>query len=72
MLSPIQSFEYYGGSSDYVAKYTDSSGNVYYFVLNSDGTVTEYTSLGYKYITYNRSSRKGYMFGGFWIKVEEQ
>ena len=38
----------------------------------SDGTVTEYTSLGYKYITYNRASRKGYMFGGFWIKVEEQ
>lgn len=38
----------------------------------SDGKVTEYVSLGYKYITYNRSSRKGYMFGGFWIKVEEQ
>lgn len=37
----------------------------------SDGTVTEYLSLGYKYIEYNRSSRKGFVFGGFWVKVEE-
>ncbi len=38
----------------------------------SDGTATEYMSLGYKYIVYNRTSRKGYMFGGFWLKVEEK
>jgi len=37
----------------------------------SDGVVMEYTSLGYKYIEYNRSSKKGFMFGGFWLKVEE-
>ena len=33
----------------------------------SDGTVTEYTSLGYKYIVYRRTSRTGFMFGGFWL-----
>ncbi len=38
----------------------------------SDGTVKEYTSFGYKYIEYNRSKAgRGYMFGGFWLKVEE-
>ena len=37
----------------------------------SDGKVYEYTSLGYKYIVYKRSSRTGYMFGGFWITAEE-
>ena len=37
----------------------------------SDGTVTEYTSFGYKYVEYNRTSSTGYMFGGFWLKVEE-
>ena len=36
-----------------------------------DGNVSEYTSFGYKYIEYNRTSRKGYMFGGFWITAEE-
>ncbi len=38
----------------------------------SDGYVQEYTGLGYKYIVYRRASRNGYMFGGFWIKVEEK
>ena len=38
----------------------------------SDGTVTTYTSLGYKYIKYNRTSKQGYQFGGFWIKVIEE
>lgn len=38
----------------------------------SDGTSTEYLSLGYKYIVYNRKSGSGYMFGGFWIKLEEK
>ncbi len=38
----------------------------------SDGNVTEYTSFGYKYIEYKRSSRKGFMFGGFWITAEEE
>ena len=38
----------------------------------SDGVVKEYTSLGYKYITYNRKSKMGYEFGGFWLKVKEQ
>lgn len=38
----------------------------------NDGTVTEYNSLGYKYIVYKRSSRKGYVFGGFWVKIEEK
>ena len=37
----------------------------------SDGYVHEYTSFGYKYIEYNRASKKGFMFGGFWLKVEE-
>lgn len=37
----------------------------------SDGVVKEYTSLGYKYITYNRKSKMGYEFGGFWLKVKE-
>ncbi len=38
----------------------------------SDGSVVEYTSFGYKYIEINRKKMgKGYMFGGFWIKVEE-
>ena len=55
MLSPIQSFEYYGGSSDYVAKYTDSSGNVYYFVLNSDGTVTDELGMGLTLTTSHRT-----------------
>ena len=40
--------------------------------MYSDGTVKEYTSFGYKYIEYNRSKAgRGYMFGGFWLKVEE-
>jgi len=38
----------------------------------SDGSVTEYTSFGYKYIEYKRTSRTGFMFGGFWMKVEEK
>ena len=37
-----------------------------------DGSVNEYTSFGYKYIEYKRTSRKGFMFGGFWIKAEEE
>ena len=37
----------------------------------SDGKVTEYMSFGYKYIEYRRTSRKGYVFGGFWLKIEE-
>ena len=36
------------------------------------GQVLEYTSLGYKYIKYNCSSRVGFMFGGFWITVDEE
>ena len=31
----------------------------------------QYTILGYKYITYNRKSKMGYEFGGFWLKVKE-
>lgn len=38
----------------------------------SDGKVYEYTSFGYKYIEYKRTSRKGYMFGGFWVNIEEE
>ena len=38
----------------------------------SDGTVTEYMSLGYKYIVYNRASRKGFLFGGFWLTIDEK
>ena len=37
----------------------------------SDGIVTTYTSLGYKYIKYERTSKIGYQFGGFWIQVIE-
>ena len=38
----------------------------------SDGVVMEYTSFGYKYIEYKRTSKKGFAFGGFWINVEEE
>ncbi len=38
----------------------------------SDGNVTEYTSFGWKYIEYKRTSRKGFMFGGFWVTAEEE
>jgi len=36
-----------------------------------DGTVTEYMSLGYKYIEYNRSSLRAYEFGPFWVDIRE-
>lgn len=37
----------------------------------SDGPVTIYYSLGYKYIDYRRTTKNGYEFGGFWLKVSE-
>ena len=36
-----------------------------------DGSVTEYMSLGYKYIEYNRSSLRAYEFGPFWVDIRE-
>lgn len=35
-----------------------------------DGNATEYMSLGYKYIEYNRSSYVAYEFGPFWLKIK--
>lgn len=37
-----------------------------------DGSVTEYMSLGYKYIEYNRNSLRAYEFGPFWLKVRSE
>ena len=34
-----------------------------------DGSATEYMSLGYKFIVYNRNSLRAYKFGPFWLKV---
>ena len=34
-----------------------------------DGSATEYMSLGYKYVEYNRNSLRAYEFGPFWLKV---
>ena len=48
-LSPIQSLEVYGSGYNYKAKYTDSAGNIYYFVQNSDGTITDELGLGWTY-----------------------
>lgn len=57
----------------------DDSGNVQkpLIVLSKkvhtydDGSVTEYISLGYKYIEYNRSSLRAYEFGPFWVDIKE-
>lgn len=35
-----------------------------------DGNATEYMSLGYKYIEYNRNSYVAYEFGPFWLKIK--
>ncbi len=37
-----------------------------------DGFTTEYMSLGYKYIEYNRNSLRAYEFGPFWLKIRTQ
>jgi len=36
-----------------------------------DGNVTEYISLGYKYIEYNRISLSAYEFAPFWGDIKE-
>lgn len=36
-----------------------------------DGSVTEYISLGYKYIEYNRVSISAYEFALFWSDIKE-
>ena len=36
-----------------------------------DGTATEYMSLGYKYVEYNRNSLRAYEFGPFWVKIRD-
>lgn len=41
--------------------------NVYNY---DDGNATEYMSLGYKYVEYNRVSYISYEFGPFWLKIK--
>ena len=38
----------------------------------TDGSVKVCNGLGYKYIEYNRESKKGTEFGPFWISVEDE
>lgn len=38
----------------------------------TDGSVKVCNGLGYKYIEYNRESKKGAEFGPFWISVEDK
>lgn len=57
----------------------DKSGNIQkpLIVINKkfhtyeDGSVTEYISLGYKYIEYNRISINAYEFAFFWSDIKE-
>ena len=72
-------YEEFGGKENILEIYKDKDGNIQKPLIvikettynYDDGTATEYMSLGYKYVEYNRNSLRAYEFGPFWVKIRD-